>query len=240
MKGKRKIILALALMLVFSTVVFAARKVNITVTYDNVKVVVDGRQVQFGKDSKGKQIEPFIYNGTTYLPLRAVAEALGKEVQWDKNTNTAFLGDGTVNTGEVNVALTEIMKPFSKEKANVIAKDGDMKKMSLGGKEYDNGILFDSYNSKNGHTNFNLEGKYTNLTGLLGADQEGVTVKVDFIGDGNLLQSYDIVSGQLPVNVNLNVTGVRLLEIKFERTEHTLAGSIFGTTYTCFADVFIK
>lgn len=235
MKRKSKFILALALMLVFSTVVFAARRVNITVTYDNVKVVVDGRQVQFGKDSKGNQIEPFIYNGTTYLPIRAVGEALGKEVQWDQNTKTAFLGDGMVNTGEVNVALTEIIKPFSKERAKVIAKDGDKLKFDLGGKEYNNGILFDSYYDKQGHANFNLEGKYTNLTGLLGADQEGITVKVDFIGDGMLLQSFDIVSGQLPVNVNLNVTGVRLLEMKFDRT-----GQKPYISNTGFADIFIK
>lgn len=236
MKRKSKFILALALMLVFSTVVFAARRVNITVTYDNIKVVVDGREVQFGKDSKGNQIEPFIYNGTTYLPIRAVGEALGKQVQWDQNTKTAFLGDGMVNTGEVNVALTEIIKPFSKDNAKVIAKDGDKQKFTLGGKEYNNGLLFDTYYTPySGHANFNLEGKYTNLTGLLGADQEGVTVKVDFIGDGNLLQSYDIVSGQLPVNVNLNVTGVRLLEIKFEKIDGK-----YGTTHTGFADIFIK
>lgn len=235
MKRKSKFILALVLMLVFSTVVFAARKVNITVTYDNIKVVVDGREVQFGKDTKGKQIEPFIYNGTTYLPLRAVAEALGKQVQWDKNTNTAFLGDGVVNTGEVNVALTEIMKPFSKDDTQVIAKDGDYKKVTLAGKEYNNGLLFKTYSDEKGHANFNLEGKYTNLTGLLGADQEGTTVKVDFIGDGNLLQSYDIVSGQLPVNVNLNVTGVRLLEIKYEREYKE-----YWKSNTVFADVFVK
>lgn len=234
MKGKRKIILALALMLVFSTVVFAARKVNITVTYDNVKVVVDGRQVQFGKDTKGKQIEPFIYNGTTYLPLRAVAEAVGKQVQWDANTKTAFLGDGTVNTGEVNKALTEIMKPFSKGNAIIIAKDEYKKKFTLAGKEYNNGILFESFFNKKGHANFNLEGKYTSLTGLLGADKKGATIKVDFIGDGNLLQSFEIVSGQLPVNVNLNVTGVRLLEIEFERDRQS------GDSDTGFADIFVK
>lgn len=236
MKGKRKIILALALMLVFSTVVFAARKVNITVTYDNVKVVVDGRQVQFGKDTKGKQIEPFIYNGTTYLPLRAVAEALGKQVQWDKNTNTAFLGDGMVNTGEVNVALTETIPAFSSSRVKFISKNGDKQNFTLGGKEYNNGLLFDTYYLPYcGHVNYNLEGKYTNITGLLGADQEGITVKVDFIGDGNLLQSYDIVSGQLPVNVNLNVTGVRLLEIKFEKIDGENLVSDTG-----FADIFIK
>lgn len=235
MKGKRKIILALALMLVFSTVVFAARKVNITVTYDNVKVVVDGRQVQFGKDSKGKQIEPFIYNGTTYLPLRAVAEAVGKQVQWDKNTKTAFLGDGTVNTGEVNTPLLEIMQPFSTAQTKVYAKNVNNKKFNLGGKTYDNGLRFNTDYHDKAHANFNLEGKYTIFTGLLGEDEAGFNVKVDFIGDGNLLQSFDIVGGQLPVNVNLNVTGVRLLEIKVEREE----GETY-VTYPAFADIFVK
>lgn len=236
MKGKRKIILALALMLVFSTVVFAARKVNITVTYDNVKVVVDGRQIQFGKDSKGKQIEPFIYNGTTYLPLRAVAEAVGKQVQWDANTKTAFLGDGTVNTGEVNVALTEIMEPFSKDKVRVISKNSNTKTISLAGNDYNNGLIFETFSvSQDARANFNLEGKYTNLTGLLGLEKLDSTVKVDFIGDGNLLQSFDIVGGQLPANINLNVTGVRLLEIKVEKT-----AGVSGYTYAKFADIFIK
>lgn len=235
MKRKSKFILALALMLVFSTVVFAARRVNITVTYDNVKVVVDGRQVQFGKDSKGNQIEPFIYNGTTYLPLRAVAESLGKQVQWDQNTKTAFLGDGMVNTGEVNVALTEINEPFSKTNIKLIGKDKDEKKYSLGGKEYDNGIIYGTYSWPfKGSSNFNLEGKYTNLTGLLGADRQNCTMKVDFIGDGKLLQSFEIVGGQLPVNVNLNVTGVRLLEINAEKVD----GDSYS--YTAFVDIFAK
>ncbi len=35
--------------------------------------------------------EPFIYNGTTYLPVRAVGEAVGKEVAWDNDTKTVTL-----------------------------------------------------------------------------------------------------------------------------------------------------
>ena len=60
-------------------------------------------------------------------------------------------------------------------------------------------------------------------------------IKVDFIGDGRLLQSYDIIGGQLPVNVNLDVTGVRLLEIKFEKTE---GKSTYN--YTKFVDIMVK
>lgn len=235
MKRKSKFILALVLMLVFSTVVFAARKVNITVTYDNIKVVVDGKEVQFGKDTKGNQIEPFIYNGTTYLPIRAVGEALGKEVKWDSNTNTAFLNDkDTTQRDDGYQVLAEILPPFGTTNAEEFTRKGEDRWL-LAGKEYDNGIVFNSYTFNSGHANFNLDGKYTNLKGLLGADTGDVTIRVDFIADGNIIQRYDVVSGQLPINVNLDVTGVRLLEIKFEQVVGH--GMI---SYTVFADALIK
>ena len=34
-----------------------------------------------------------IYNGTTYLPVRAVAKAFNKEVYWDGPDYTVYLGD---------------------------------------------------------------------------------------------------------------------------------------------------
>lgn len=59
---------------------------NISATFRNIKIVVDGKQVS-------TSAEPFIYNGTTYLPIRAVGEAVGKEVTWDAGTNTVYLGE---------------------------------------------------------------------------------------------------------------------------------------------------
>lgn len=69
-----------------------ATKDTINVFYKNIKLVVDKKLVSFGNDSTGKKIEPFIYNGTTYLPVRAVGEAIGKEVHWDDGTKTVYLG----------------------------------------------------------------------------------------------------------------------------------------------------
>lgn len=58
---------------------------TITIRYDNIRMAVDGIPVQL-KTANGALIEPFIYNGTAYLPVRAVGEALGKDVAWDGNT----------------------------------------------------------------------------------------------------------------------------------------------------------
>ncbi len=84
---KKFIVLGLLASIMFSCAVFASTGTqNISATYDNIKIVVDGRTVN-------ASAEPFIYNGVTYLPVRAVGEALGKEVSWDSSTNTIYLGD---------------------------------------------------------------------------------------------------------------------------------------------------
>ncbi|NLD49657.1 MAG: cell wall-binding protein, partial [Clostridiaceae bacterium] len=65
-----------------TTIVFAEPfKVDISAVYDNIKIYVDGILIH-PRDGNGNSVEPFIYNGTTYLPVRAVSEALGKKVTW--------------------------------------------------------------------------------------------------------------------------------------------------------------
>lgn len=64
---------------------------KIDATYNNIKIVVDGKTVS-------TSTEPFIYNGTTYLPVRAIGEALGKEVSWDGQTNTVYIGSSNTGT----------------------------------------------------------------------------------------------------------------------------------------------
>lgn len=61
-------------------------KMNIPVSFNNIKVVIDGKELKTDK-------EPFTYEGTTYLPVRAVAEAVGKDVKWDSKTQTVILGE---------------------------------------------------------------------------------------------------------------------------------------------------
>lgn len=65
-------------------------KKTATIRYRDIKIVIDGQQIT-PKDSDGVVVEPFIYDGSTYLPIRAVAGALGLDVGWDGETSTVSL-----------------------------------------------------------------------------------------------------------------------------------------------------
>jgi hypothetical protein len=66
---------------------------TIDVEYRNIKLVVDGASF-VAKDVNGSIVEPFIHDGTTYMPVRAVSQALNRVVTWDGETDTVYI-DGT-------------------------------------------------------------------------------------------------------------------------------------------------
>jgi multiple sugar transport system substrate-binding protein len=72
---------------------------TITVDYKDIKIVVDGKLID-PRDGNGRKVEPFIYEGTTYLPVRAVSEALGKYVRWDGDTYTVQILSNPIEDNE--------------------------------------------------------------------------------------------------------------------------------------------
>ena len=84
---------------------------TINVFYRDIKIYVDGDLI-IPKDAAGRIVEPFIYEGTTYLPVRAISEALGKTVEWDGASNSVYIGESipqdivevTVSTAEELIA----------------------------------------------------------------------------------------------------------------------------------------
>ena len=58
-----------------------------------IEIVLDGEQ-QIFYNVQGQEVHPISYNGSTYLPLRAIGELMGKNVNWDQSTLTVTL-DGT-------------------------------------------------------------------------------------------------------------------------------------------------
>lgn len=95
-----------------SAVMAKVAKMDIPVSFNNIKVIVDGKELKTDK-------EPFIYEGTTYLPVRAVAEAVGKEVAWDGETQTVTLGAQTSTEGKTE----ETVKSYSRSNPVPIGVD---------------------------------------------------------------------------------------------------------------------
>ena len=67
-----------------------------SILYNNIKIVLNGDSVK-PTDANGHYVEPFAIDGTTYLPVRAIANALGLGVGWDGKTNTVVLTTNTSN-----------------------------------------------------------------------------------------------------------------------------------------------
>ena len=119
------------LITVLITNVFAAPiEKTITAVYNNIKIKINGTEID-PKDANGNKVEPFIYNGTTYLPIRAVGEAFGMKVDWDDTTNTALLNGtptlpGTANNSKV-FEDSFVNKPLDEkwEKTGTLTFDGE-------------------------------------------------------------------------------------------------------------------
>lgn len=65
---------------------------NIKVNYRNIKINVNNKQEK-------TDLEPFIFNESTYVPLRFVSEKLNTKVTWDDDTSTiSIVSDNNANT----------------------------------------------------------------------------------------------------------------------------------------------
>ncbi|SFM56368.1 Copper amine oxidase N-terminal domain-containing protein [Paenibacillus sp. 1_12] len=95
---KRKLIISLALSVTIvgsmSIGAFAAANLEEISAYLNkgLGLKLNGKAWQ-PKDADGNATYPITYNGSTYLPARAVAEALGTKIGYDTESNTVLIGE---------------------------------------------------------------------------------------------------------------------------------------------------
>lgn len=65
---------------------------QITATVDPTVSISYNGEKQVMTDAKGTQIYPIIFNGSTYLPVRAISNLFSVPVNWDDSTRTVILG----------------------------------------------------------------------------------------------------------------------------------------------------
>ena len=62
----------------------------------DLSIVVDGSYRTF-YNAVGQEVHPILYGGTTYLPIRAIGELMGKNVNWSQSTLTVSLAGDRPN-----------------------------------------------------------------------------------------------------------------------------------------------
>lgn len=88
-KGFGSGIAVVLLLMCLCATAFAASKHTIDI-WDDVNISVNGA-VFHPKDVAGNPVTLFIYNGTTYAPVRAIGEAVGVDVGFDGDSRTVLL-----------------------------------------------------------------------------------------------------------------------------------------------------
>ncbi len=56
----------------------------------DMTIIIDGQKRNF-YNVNAKQVHPLYYAGSTYLPVRAIGELMGKNVDWNEATKTVTL-----------------------------------------------------------------------------------------------------------------------------------------------------
>lgn len=140
--------LALVLLCGAAMAVETIKTQMIEANYMGIKLVVNGVEVT-PKDAAGHEVEPFASNGTTYLPVRAVAAALGQDVEWEGETRTVYIGDN-IPGKETN--WMQKLPPYQLNHATAYDGSDHTKSFSVAGKQQSQGVVMGAsahYNSEN-------------------------------------------------------------------------------------------
>lgn len=183
---------------------------TIQAMYSDIKIYIDGVKAD-PQDATGAAVEPFIYNGTTYLPVRGVANALGKSVYWDGDTQSIYLG---VNPKEKQYLL-DVCPPYEAIGVRFYTtKDGTS--VSMAGKKYTNGFVTEFTNT----SLYNLDGKYTEMNfdygHIDGAGMSQHNEKFQVFLDGNLVNEIELNPEMLVKNVTISLKHALQMKIKYQ------------------------
>lgn len=239
-KKTRIISVAAAFVVAAGSAVFAKQCTeSIDVTYDNIKILIDGVEYT-AKDVDGNAVEPFIYNGTTYLPVRGIANAFDKEVDWEPQTSTVIVGSKNYDwLDQIGYAKYETSGNYNtltswengSKGTNGIKYDRGLKLLlgyGIGTKENNDGTRVSYQNIE-----YLLNGKYKSFNGKLLCAQyadNDQNVIVKLYGDGNLLYtSPPITKGTQPVDFEIDVSDCKILKISVN-IPNLVVTSIYNST----------
>ena len=181
-----------------------------------VRINLHGQELQLDADS-----QPFIMEGRTFLPVRAISEALDLPVDFDPATNTVYLGNRLA--GQRQTLRTAA--PFFDRSTNDNFQNSHIRFSNynyMGGSRFENTLVFTIPHDQvmrvpdTRFTLHNLNRQFISLSGMIGRVDGSfmVDATVNFIGDGVMLRSIRLNAGDMPIPVNIFIEGIQQLRIE--------------------------
>jgi len=187
----------------------ALETISAYLTY-NVTVKLDG-QTQTMYDANGMRVYPINYQGTTYLPIRAVSNMLGIDVDWDGQTRTVLLGEN----GTAKDFINEV-RPYASKYDNLssiyVAEDMNWTE-TIAGKTYNSYIKM----ATNDVLYYDLGGKYDTISFSVYTEEDLGESKpiIQCVGDNDtVLETVEITPFDAYTKVTVDVSGVLQLKIQ--------------------------
>lgn len=184
--------------------------------HTGAEIYIDGIKLE-PTDANGNPVETFIYNGTTYVPLRAVSESLGKSVSWDGENSRVYIGEAP---GSKQYLLT-VCPPYQKEVTYFFDEPATI---TMSGKKYANGCAFCGY------ALFNLDGKYDTLSFDVGhIDGDGmVEGTLNIYLDDSLSFSVDLDPESMPQHYDIPLHNALQMKIELDGWNARYYGNVYG------------
>ena len=192
-----------------------------------ISIKLDG-EAKVLTDASGVRTYPISYNGTTYLPIRSIADLLGVEVNWDQATASVLLGKTK------GVDLIDTYKYYDRSSTyNRQVQSSEKQEQEISGIACSHWLrIHQSWGSVGkghlDHISFNILGKYDTLTFRYYSEKD-VILRV--LGDNDsILFEREITGGQVAQTVTIPL--LKTNQIKFQ-TEKLLGegSSTYGNTY---------
>jgi hypothetical protein len=181
---------------------------------NNIKVFAEEKEVIL-EGVKGDKIEPFMYNGSCYLPIDAAAKALGKTVQFDEKENKIHIGRrASIPTPSVWLKdLDYITKDYNWYE---FPWDPDKNTDNMG-RKYTNGFII---SGSGACKEYRLYEKYSKLTVtcvIRNEDKDNDTVGTHlyiFGDETNIYSTNMLKANSEPVTFTVDVSKVNKLKLK--------------------------
>ncbi len=205
------LVLALALVGALTLAANAANGLQAIQAYLNstITIKMDG-EPQILLDANGNRVYPISYNGTTYLPVRAVGNLVGLEVDWDQATQTVLLGKP-----QNGIDLIDTYKAYHVTDYAGQVQSTEKRTEDISGISCDHWLAF--YGGGAGFrirsVSFNLQGKHDTLTFSYYADGD---TTLTILGDNDaVLGQYSVTGAAVAKTVTIPLFKTNELKFQF-------------------------